>query len=328
MSARAPMAGGEFELIDRYFRALGAPRADVVLGVGDDGAILRPPPYHDLVAVSDTLVETVHFPAGSTPRSIGHRALAVNLSDIAAMGATPAWALLSLTLPRRDDQWLSEFAQGFASLALQHEVALVGGDTTRGPLAIGVQVLGFVPRGRGLRRAGGNPGDRIYVSGTPGDAAAGLAIVQNATDASPADATAREFLRTRFEYPTPRLALGAVLRDIASACIDVSDGLAGDVGKLAAASGCGARIDLEHLRPSAALSRIAPAERIREWLLAGGDDYELVFTVPAAHRSRFEQVAREFEWQEIGELVAEPGVALYEQGRPIDLPTASFDHFS
>ena len=328
------MADGEFELIDRYFRALGASRTDVVLGVGDDGAILRPPAAHDLIAVSDTLVEGVHFPVGSAPRSIGHRALAVNLSDVAAMGATPAWALLSLTLPARDDRWLADFAQGFAALAARHEVALVGGDTTRGPLAIGVQVLGFVPQGRGLRRAGGRPGDRIYVSGTPGDAAAGLEIVRDASSArddtqrddTKRDDRAREFLRARFEYPTPRLAFGAALRDVASACIDVSDGLAGDLGKLAAASGCGARIDVDRLRPSAALSRYAP-ERLREWMLAGGDDYELVFTVSAANRSRFEQAAQEFEWQQIGELVVEPGVTLCEHGRRIDLPAASFDHF-
>ncbi|NBX40833.1 MAG: thiamine-monophosphate kinase [Gammaproteobacteria bacterium] len=158
------MARGEFALIDRYFRAVGALRGDVVLGVGDDGAILRPPPDHDLVAVSDTLVEDVHFPRGAAPRSIGHRALAVNLSDIAAMGATPAWSLLSLTLPAAEDDWLAEFATGYASLARAHDVALVGGDTTRGPLVVGVQVLGFLPRGRGLRRAGARPGDRIFVS--------------------------------------------------------------------------------------------------------------------------------------------------------------------
>lgn len=324
------MVDGEFELIDRHFRALGASRTDVVLGVGDDGAILRPPAAHDLIAVSDTLVEGVHFPVGSAPRSIGHRALAVNLSDVAAMGATPAWALLSLTLPARDDRWLADFARGFAALALRHEVALVGGDTTRGPLAIGVQVLAFVPQGRGLRRAGGRPGDLIYVSGTPGDAAAGLEIVRDASSArddTTRDDSGREFLRTRFEYPTPRLALGAVLRDVASACIDVSDGLAGDLGKLAAASGCGARLDVERLRPSAALSRYASPERLRAWMLAGGDDYELVFTVSAANRSRFEQAAHEFEWQQIGELVVEPGVTLCEHGRRIDLSAASFDHF-
>ena len=329
------MVDGEFELIDRHFRALGAPRTDVVLGVGDDGAILRPPPAHDLIAVSDTLVEGVHFPVGSAPRSIGHRSLAVNLSDVAAMGATPAWALLSLTLPARDDRWLADFARGFATLASRHEVALVGGDTTRGPLAIGVQVLGFVPQGRGLRRIGGRPGDQIYVSGTPGDAAAGLEIVRDVSsardattrDATTRDATTCEFLRARFEYPTPRLTLGAALRDVASACIDVSDGLAGDVGKLAAASGCGARLDVERLRPSAALSRYASPERLRAWMLAGGDDYELVFTVSAANRSRFEQAAREFEWQQIGELVVEPGVTLCEHGRRIDLSAASFDHF-
>lgn len=325
---------GEFELIDRFFREAGGRRGDVVLGVGDDGAILRPPEGFDLVAVSDTLVEGVHFPIGAPARSVGHRALAVNLSDIAAMGATPAWTLLALTLPRPDEAWLKEFAEGFSLLALEHEVSLVGGDTTRGPLMISVQVLGFVPHGKALRRSGGRPGDLICVSGTPGDAAAGLALLAS-------DATASgDALRTRFEFPTPRLELGRQLLDIATACIDVSDGLVGDIGKLAAASSCAARIELERIPRSAALAALVHDGAFEErealrFVLAGGDDYELAFTVPPEHRERLNELEARGEVSVIGSLVApEPGTprVTVRTEQPalqkyLDALPSSFDHF-
>jgi thiamine-monophosphate kinase len=284
---------GEFELIDRFFRGCGAARDDVPLGVGDDGAILRPPPGADLVAVSDTLVEGVHFPAGSPAESVGHRALAVNLSDIAAMGATPRWALLSLTLPAVDETWLEGFARGFGALARMHGVALVGGDTTRGALTLGVQVLGTLPAGEGLRRSGGRPGDAVFVTGTPGDAAAGLALIQAGAQAGApqgtrvdASAAAREALRQRFLFPAPRIVEGLALRGLASACIDISDGLSGDLGKLAAASGCAAVLDLDALPRSAALAAcFAPEEALR-FMLEGGDDYELLLAVPPAQAAR------------------------------------------
>jgi thiamine-monophosphate kinase len=332
---------GEFELIDRFFREAGCRRGDVVLGVGDDGAILRPPEGFDLIAVSDTLVEGVHFPAGAPARSVGHRALAVNLSDIAAMGAVPAWSLLALTLPRSDEAWLKEFAEGFSILALEHEVGLVGGDTTRGPLMIGVQVIGFVPHGVALRRAGGRPGDLICVSGTPGDAAAGLALLapRRVPDIAP-DTTSREALRARFEYPTPRLELGRQLLDVATACIDVSDGLAGDIGKLAAASGCAAIIDLERLPRSSALAALVrdgvfEEREVLRFMLAGGDDYELAFTVPRENREALAELEARGEVSVIGELVeAEPGAPHVtvrteqpELQRYLDALPSSFDHF-
>src|ERR1700733_659566 len=173
------MSLSEFDLISRYFSRRGAPRADVVLGVGDDGAVLECPPGLQLIAAIDSLVEDVHFPAGSPARSVGHRALAVNLSDLAAMGAQPAWALLALALPAADEAWLAQFSAGLDALARQHGVALVGGDTTGGTLCITVQVLGFVPRGAALTRSGGEPGDAVFVSGTPGDSAAGLMLEQS-----------------------------------------------------------------------------------------------------------------------------------------------------
>ena len=325
---------GEFALIERYFRAAGASRGDVPVGVGDDGAILRPPPGFDLVAVSDTLVEGVHFPEASAPRSIGHRALAVNLSDIAAMGATPAWALLSLTLPSVDDGWLAEFSAGLGALARMHEVALVGGDTTRGPLTLGVQVLGFVPQGEGLRRSGGRVGDLLCVSGTPGDAAAGLAIVQRGlADARSADlAAALATLQARFEYPTPRLALGARLRAIASACIDVSDGLYGDASKLAAASSCAAHIDPQRLPRSAALAAAVSARVFTDaeaagFTAAGGDDYELLFTLPPAALASLQGELARGEITVIGALASGAGLWLMAQGVPQPATPGGFDHF-
>lgn len=345
------MALGEFELIDRFFRDCGATRADVVLGVGDDGALLRPPPGTDLVAVSDTLVEGVHFPVGSPAGSIGHRALAVNLSDIAAMGATPRWALLSLTLPRVEEAWLAGFARGFGALARAHGVALVGGDTTRGPMTLGVQVLGTVPTGEGLRRSGGRPGDALFVTGTPGDAAAGLALIM-ATAGAMADsgvaglrrdipADALEALRQRFLFPTPRIAEGEALRGLASACIDISDGLVGDLGKLAAASACAAVLDVDALPCSAALAAGFAPEAALRLMCDGGDDYELLLAVPPAHIAR---VAAMPGLTRIGELREAVGatagtastaarVTLRRRaadGTPTESPAAAagFDHFA
>ncbi|MBU3672935.1 MAG: thiamine-phosphate kinase [Sinobacteraceae bacterium] len=327
--------------MERYFRAAGASRSDVPIGVGDDGAILRPPPGFDLVAVSDTLVEGVHFPQGAAPRSIGHRALAVNLSDIAAMGATPAWALLSLTLPTVDEPWLAEFSAGFGVLACEHEVALVGGDTTRGPLTLGVQVLGFVPQGEGLRRSGGRPGDLLCVSGTPGDAAAGLALLQRAS-ARPAVPSAEvssstlsaplATLQQRFEYPTPRLALGARLRTLASAGIDVSDGLYGDATKLAAASGCAVHIEPQRLPCSAALTAavaagVFTAAEAMAFVCAGGDDYELLFTMPPAAIPALQADIDRGDVTIIGALASGAGLWLLEQGVAQPATAAGFDHF-
>ncbi len=325
---------GEFALIDEFFRSLGARRGDVVVGVGDDGAVLAPPPGMQLVAVADTLVEGRHFPAGSPARSVGHRALAVNLSDIAAMGAEPAWALLAITLPRADAHWLAEVARGFDTLAQASGVALVGGDTTAGPLTVSVTVLGFVPTGAALRRGGAAPGDALFVSGPPGAAARGRDLEMAAAAAAVANSPfaggdrATE-LRQRFLYPQPRLALGLALRGFASACIDVSDGLAGDAGKLAAASGCGVRIDVDALPLSAALLADAGRERAERFALTGGDDYELCFTVSPAQLAQIERQlpVAQFACRRIGELTTDGAVVAQRQGRRIELPVTGFDHF-
>jgi thiamine-monophosphate kinase len=316
----------EFDLIDRYFRGCGATRADVRLGVGDDAALLECPAGADLVAAADSLVEGVHFPHGSPPASIGHRALAVNLSDLAAMGARPAWALLALTLPAAEESWLSEFAAGFAALARAHEVALVGGDTTRGPLCVTVQVLGHVPRSCALLRSGGSAGDVVFVSGSPGDASAGLAIEQGRL---PGAGEAAAYLRERFLYPAPRLALGECLRRHASACIDVSDGLLADAGKMARASGCGVQIAYEELPVSQELVRVAGPERARELALTGGDDYELCFSVrpPQVARLLAEFPAERWGYARIGMLREVPGAEVVRDGAVMSFSHSGYDHF-
>lgn len=318
------MALGEFELIDRYFRDLGVRRSDVAIGIGDDAAVLETPAGARLVAAVDSIVEGVHFLPGSPPRSIGHRALAVNLSDLAAMGARPAWALLALTLPRADETWLEEFARGFGELARAHGVALVGGDTTRGPLTVSVQVLGFVPDRAALLRSGGKPGDLLCVTGTPGDAAGGLELERQ--HATTADAL---YLRDRFLYPRPRCGLGELLRGHASACIDVSDGLAADAGKLAAASGCGVRIDVEALPLSEALIRTFGKDRARAFSLEGGEDCELLFTVSRSQFDAFERAlpAQRHGWRRIGELCAAPGVHTALAGAVTQFSSSGYDHF-
>jgi thiamine-monophosphate kinase len=317
----------EFTLIDRYFRNCGLKRPDVRLGVGDDAALLDSPAGCDLVAAIDTLVDGVHFPRGCPAASVGHRVLAVNLSDMAAMGAKPAWALLALTLPNIDEDWLSEFAAGFSDLARAHDVALVGGDTTSGPLCATVQILGHVPRGQGMLRSGARPGDLVFVSGTPGDAAGGLAVEQGRLRASTDAAT---YLRKRFLYPTPRMALGKCLRGYASACIDVSDGLLGDVGKLAHASGRGVDIEYKDLPISEPLLEAVGEERARELALTGGDDYELCFTVSPANVGKLRQELPPERWgySPIGVVREGPGAAVMQNGNVMEFSHSGYDHFA
>jgi thiamine-monophosphate kinase len=320
------MALAESELITRFFRNCGAQRRDVVLGVGDDAALTECPPGMQLVATTDTLVAGVHFPAATPAAAIGHRALAVNLSDLAAMGARPAWALLALTLPAAEEAWLTEFAAGFGALARAHEVALVGGDTTRGPLTISVQLLGHVPPGRALTRSGGRAGHLLYVSGSPGDAAAGLAIEQGRLAAPPAAAA---YLRDRFLQPIPRVALGERLREHASACIDVSDGLLGDAGKLAAASGVGLEMFYAALPVSRPLIEALGESAARELALSGGDDYELLFTVEPARAAGLERALPPGQWnyRQIGVLRAAAGVVLTRDGTVMDFSHSGYQHF-
>ncbi len=317
---------GEFELIERYFAAVGARRPDVVLGVGDDAALLSVPPGQELVACTDTLVAGRHFPEGFEAADIGWRALAVNLSDLAAMGAEPRWATLALTLPALDEDWLEAFTQGFAALALQHGVALVGGDTTRGPLTLTVQAMGTVPAGRAIRRRGAQPGDLLYVTGWPGDAAAGLALLQGTLAGTGAN---RAALELKFRRPEPRVAFGQRLVGVASACIDVSDGLAADLGRLVGASQVGAIVRAAELPLSRALFALAGEARARDYALGGGDDYELLFSVPPGARAtlaRAMSAAGAPACHCIGEVISGRGVRVV--GEKGDLPVPrGWDHF-
>ena len=273
----------EFDLIARIAQRV-APRADVVLGIGDDAALLQPPSGQHLVVAMDTLNVGVHFPADTAPSDIGWKALAVNLSDLAAMGGTPAWCTLSLSLPTSDAAWVDAFLDGFLALADQHGVALVGGDTTRGPLSVCVTVHGFVAPGRALRRDAACVGDDVWVTGTLGDAAGALAQWQAGVPMAPP-------LRERLDRPTPRVAIGQALLGLAHACIDVSDGLVADLTHVADASGVGFELQMAALPASHALqSSFAAAERAR-LQASGGDDYELCFTAPASAGEALERMA-------------------------------------
>lgn len=316
------MARGEFELIREFFQRPPC-SAGVTLGVGDDAALLRVPPGHELVVTSDTLVCGRHFPEDAAPFDIGWKSLAVNLSDLAAMGAEARWLTLALTLPGSDDSFLREFARGFFALADREQVSLIGGDTTRGPLSITVTALGVVPAGTALRRDGARPGDEVYVSGTVGDAGLGLRLVLGQWhDELPADAQA--FAAQRLHRPEPRLALGRQLRGLATAGLDVSDGLAQDLGHILAASGVGATLALDALPRSAALAAIDPA--VADILaLTGGDDYELLFTAPPGARARI--AALPGHCTRIGAITATAGLELRHQGQPVELPVAGFRHF-
>jgi len=277
MNARGE--GGEFALIRRYFQNLTATRADVVRGIGDDAAVLAVPAGHELVVSTDTLVTDVHFPAATAPADIGFKSLAVNLSDMAAMGAEPRWATLALTLPAADPDFLADFCAGFAESAQAHNVALVGGDLSRGPLSITVQIMGTVPAGGALLRSGARPGDQIWVTGEPGSAALGLAVVQGRQAGK---GPGFEACVRRLNRPEPRVQAGLRLRGLASAAIDISDGLFADLNHLLSASGVGARIELSRIPMGAALSGLPDESARWKYALAGGDDYELCFTAPEA----------------------------------------------
>ncbi|MEO7063866.1 MAG: thiamine-phosphate kinase [Dokdonella sp.] len=324
----------EFDLIEIIRAHCAVVRADVRLGIGDDAAILGVPPGHDLIVSTDTLVAGVHFPLQTSARDLGWKSLAVNLSDLAAMGASPAWALLALTLPEADRAFVEGFAEGFAELAAQHHVALVGGDTTSGPLSVTVVVHGFVPTGHALRRDRAQVGDAVFVTGTLGDAAAGLRCV-NVRD-SRADALfnappgTREELLARLQRPTPRIAAGHALRDLASACIDVSDGLLADLGHIAERSGVGIEIDALQLPVSSSLLSLFDASERLVLQASGGDDYELAFTAsPARAAGVLRDLARAgCGATRIGRVVAGESVRLLDaDGLQIVLPRRGWEHF-
>ena len=322
------MPASEFSLIDHYFAAHGLRRPDVALGIGDDCALLIPPTGQQLVVTMDTLVADVHFFAATDPEGLGHKALAVNLSDLASMGAVPAWAMLALTLPKADEDWLERFCRGLFALADRHGMQLVGGDTTHGPvITITIQAHGFVPPGLALRRDGAQPGDGVYVTGTPGDAGLALAVAFGKAAVAP---EYRSFVQERLERPAPRIAEGVALREIASAAIDVSDGLAQDLGHILERSRVGARLDVDRLPLSPALMASLNRDAAIITALAGGDDYELCFTVPLERVERLETVAAGWECRctRVGVITAEPGLQLVRaDGSAFHLDRSGYDHF-
>lgn len=310
-------AVAEFDLIRRYF-AVHAPQHPFnQLGIGDDCALLNVPPGHQLAVTTDTMVENVHFFADADPEMLGHKLLAVNLSDLAAMGAEPFAVTLALTLPKVDECWLQAFFRGFMALARQHHVDLIGGDTTSGPLTLTVQAMGVVPQGRALLRSGAKVGDLIYVTGPLGNAGLGLKIKQGFVCDNPEQAL------SCFNTPQPRIAEGLALRGIANACIDISDGLAADLGHVLERSGVGARLQWESLPLSAEL--LEYVERSGDWSmpLTAGDDYELCFTVSAAAMQQLPAGCHC-----VGMIEAEPGLRIERAGRLETLEAKGFEHFS
>ncbi|WP_432697371.1 thiamine-phosphate kinase [Marinobacterium sp. YM272] len=315
---------GEFELIHTYFARHAAKRDDVALGIGDDCALLVPPAGAQLAVSIDTLVEGVHFLPGSDPALIAERLLGAAVSDLAAMAAEPAWFTLALTLPAADSGWLQPFALALAKRAAELKIALVGGDTTRGPLALSAQVHGWVKAGEALTRSGARAGDLVLVSGTLGDSRGGLqALLEKDLSAQTA------YLRQRFFRPEPRVALARALRSEASAAIDLSDGLVSDLGHIAAQSGLSARIDLERLPLSAELQAYAGVDKARQWALSGGEDFELCLTVAPDRLDTCREIAAALDLPLtcVGQMQAGSGVSVSLDGRPWNSSAQGYDHF-
>lgn len=310
----------EFALIRRYFADLTAAREGVAVGIGDDAALLVPSPGQQLVLTCDTLIAGRHFPDDTAAYDIGWKSLAVNLSDLAAMGAQPRWFTLALSLPQADAAWLADFSAGLRTLADRHGIALVGGDTTQGALSITITALGEVPAGMALLRSGAQVGDCVCVTGTLGDAAAALALLGGGVrDAE---------LLARLDRPQPRVAAGIALRGLAHAAIDLSDGLAGDLQHVLDASGVGARIDVDAVPASAALVAQRPARDARlRHQLAGGDDYELCLCIPPQHLDEARK-ALDVQLSVIGRITAEPGLRFVDaSGATIAWDRSGYRHF-
>lgn len=314
----------EFDLIRRYFTRA-APGA--VLGVGDDAALLRVGEGMELAVSSDMLVSGTHFFLDAEPESLGHKTLAVNLSDLAAMGAVPRWATLALSLPSVDDAWLEKFSRGFFALASQYAVDLVGGDTTRGPLNLSVTIMGEVPPGRALRRDGARQNDDIWVSGMLGDAALALAHLQGHIVLEQQVFAASS---ARLHKPCPRVELGLALRGIASSAIDVSDGLLADLGHILERSQTGAEIRFEALPCSPQLRACTSPSLVQRCMLAGGDDYELCFTASPGQRARIEEISAQLALPltRIGKITGGQGCTVFDGGHAMQIKELGYEHFA
>ncbi|EBU3309310.1 thiamine-phosphate kinase [Salmonella enterica] len=323
------MACGEFSLIARYFDRVRSTRLDVETGIGDDCALLNIPEKQTLAISTDTLVAGNHFLPDIDPADLAYKALAVNLSDLAAMGADPVWLTLAITLPEVDEPWLEAFSDSLFELLNYYDMQLIGGDTTRGPLSMTLGIHGYIPAGRALKRAGAKPGDWIYITGTPGDSAAGLAVLQNRLLVS--EETDAHYFIKRHLRPTPRILHGQALRDIASAAIDISDGLISDLGHIVKASGCGAKVDVDALPKSAAMMRHVDAGQALRWTLSGGEDYELCFTVPELNRGALDVAIGQLgvPFTCIGQMSADvEGLSFVRDGMPVTFDWKGYDHFA
>ena len=316
----------EFQLIESYFRDLNQSRSDVLLGQGDDCAVVKTTPGTHIAVTTDTMVAGVHFDDKVPPRALGHKLVAVNLSDLAAMGAEPAWLSLAVTLPEVDKDWLKEFSAGMHELAGYYNCQLIGGDTTRGPLSLTLTAQGLLPEGQRLTRQGARPGDWVYVSGHLGDAAAALAGQRGDLELT---SFVQHKLNERLFYPTPRVALGQGLRGFATSCIDISDGLAADLNHILARSQVGARLFLHQLPFSDALSSLS-AEEQRHYALHGGDDYELCFTVPEEMRGSLETSLAHagVPVNCIGQIDRQPGLRFFDRDQEVAASNLGYQHFS
>lgn len=322
------MPCGEFSLIKQYFTSQPVKRKDVSTGIGDDCAILTVPEKQQVAISTDTLVSGIHFLPTISPEDLAYKALAVNISDLAAVGADPAWASLALTLPKVDNDWLEAFSRSLFALAEYYSIQLIGGDTTKGPLSLTFTIQGLVPQGMALLRSGAKIGDWIYVTGFLGDSAAGLAVLQNRLQ--PSQAESRDYFITRHLRPQPRLLQGQALRSLASAAIDISDGLISDLNHILTASGCGARINLDALPYSTAMKSQVSKEQAEVWALSGGEDYELCFTVPEINRGALDIALAHTgaDFHCIGQImpIAE-GIRYLREGKEVHPNLKGFDHF-
>ncbi|WEM41725.1 thiamine-phosphate kinase [Photobacterium sp. DA100] len=319
----------EFDLIARYFEHQAVKRKDVPLAIGDDCALLEVPEGSQLAVSTDSLVAGTHFLAEADPAWVAHKALASNLSDLAAMGATPAWVSLALTMPKPDEAWLAGFCEGFFALAEYYNVQLVGGDTTKGPLSITLTVHGFIPKGKALTRSGAHSGDWIYVTGNLGDSAAGLALLlgQRTVD----DPMLESTLLERHHKAQPRILAGQALRGIASAALDISDGLISDLGHILQRSGVSAEIDVDKLPLSPELEAFEPErDKALQLALASGEEYELCFTVPEQNRGAVDIALAHSGVKAtcIGQLRPGQGTRLVRDGQPLNWQLHGYDHFA
>jgi thiamine-monophosphate kinase len=317
----------EFNLIKTFFTEQKVKREDVVLGIGDDCALVQPSERQHIAITTDTLVAGVHFPLNTSPRAIGHKSIAVNLSDLAAMGAEPTWISLAITLPEVDETWLSEFSAGIFPLCEQYNVQLIGGDTTQGPLSVTITAQGFVPYKKHLSRSGASSGDWLYVTGELGDAALALQHIQHKITLSDDMQT---LVQKKLDYPYPRVLAGSILRNYASSAIDISDGVLADLSHVCKASGVGATIELNNLPLSDTMRNAVNSTKSSQLALNGGDDYELLFTVNNSNKVAMESALSGIDCKVtcIGQMNPSKKISTTINGTEIDVDSDGFEHFS